>query len=74
MRIRSKKIGSKIEYAMKRNKCPCCTRLNHREELIRRAEVTEAMNDGEAVLSGYSMSVVTRHSEFESQPHTNSSR
>lgn len=42
MRIKSGIRQNKIEYTRKRNKCPCCTRLNCREELLRRLECKEA--------------------------------
>lgn len=47
MKIRSKRIESKIEYHRKRNKCPCCTRDNYKAELVRRAEIKEATVDVE---------------------------
>lgn len=54
MKIKSGVRKHKIEYTRKRNKCPCCTRLNCREELLRRVEVQEADEEinGEAVCSG----------------------
>lgn len=42
MKIKSGVRQHKIEYTRKRNKCPCCTRLNCREEILRRIEVQEA--------------------------------
>lgn len=45
MQIKSGIRRHKIEYSRKRNKCPCCTRLNCREELLRRIEVSEAQQE-----------------------------
>ena len=54
MRIKAKRIEAKTEYSRKRNKCPCCTRINCREELLRKIECREAEQEfnGEAVVTG----------------------
>lgn len=45
MIIKSRQRDFKIEYTRRRNKCPCCTRFNCREEILRRVEIKEAMKE-----------------------------